>query len=137
MASNFKILKESYTQERDLSTVVAIIDGEDVASMQDFYNQLAKQLALPNYFGKNLDALLDCLCDFSWLETNKVHVVFKNYDNFLGKEPQNKRWDILAVLNDAANEWKAVRGSEKIKFEIFVEPSQRIKADIEASKEED
>ena len=75
--------------------------------------------------------MYDCLCDFSWLDVKEVQVVLRNYDDFLAKEAKNKRWDILAVLNDAASEWKAMKGADKIKFEIYVEPSTRIKQDLE------
>jgi RNAse (barnase) inhibitor barstar len=129
--SNFKILKGSYIQKRDLDTVVAIVDGEKTATLNDLYRQLTKQLKLPSYFGKNLDALFDCLCDFSWLDAREIHIVLRGYDDFLNNEQPLKRWDVLNVLNDAANEWKAMKGKDKIKFDIYIEPSQRIKKDLE------
>jgi RNAse (barnase) inhibitor barstar len=131
--SNFKILKAPYDaqKKRDSDVVVAVIECSDAPSINDFYSQIQKGLKFPTYFGKNLDALYDCLCDFSWLDAREVHVVLRNYDAFLSKEAKNKRWDILAVLNDAASEWKAMKGADKIKFEIHVEPSQRIKQDLE------
>ena len=131
MSNNYKFLKESYTSKKDKNTEVAILDGKTIATMADFYAQIAKQLHLPSYFGKNLDALFDCLCDFSWLDTNNVHIVLRGYDEFLSKEPRNKRWDILVTFNDAANEWRAMKGKDKIKFEIHVEPSEKIKQDLE------
>ena len=131
--SNFKILKSPYDahKKRDSDIVVAVIDCADAPTINDFYSQIQKGLKFPAYFGKNLDALYDCLCDFSWLDAREVHVVLRSYDSFLAKEAKNKRWDILAVLNDAASEWKAMKGADKIKFEIHVEPSQRIKQDLE------
>jgi RNAse (barnase) inhibitor barstar len=135
MAKNFKILKESYTPKAEKNTLIAIIQGDEVDTMSQFFSTIAKQLELPSYFGKNLDALYDCLCDFSWTDVSNVQIIFKNYDAFLSKESQQKRWDILAILNDSANEWRAMKGADKIKFEIFVEPSQRIKSDIEAAED--
>jgi RNAse (barnase) inhibitor barstar len=131
--SNFKILKAPYDNQkkRDSDTIVAFIECNDAHTTNDFYSQIQKGLKFPTYFGKNLDALYDCLCDFSWLDAREVHIVMRDYDGFLSKEAKNKRWDILAVLNDAAAEWKAMKGKDKIKFEIYVEPSQRIKQDLE------
>jgi RNAse (barnase) inhibitor barstar len=131
MSNNYKFLKESYTSKKEKNTEVAILDGKTIATMADFYTQIAKQLHLPSYFGKNLDALFDCLCDFSWLDVNTVHIVLRGYDEFLSKEPRNKRWDVLVTLNDAASEWRAMKGKDKIKFEIHVEPSEKIKQDLE------
>ena len=137
MAKNFKILKEAYRPKHDKNALTAVIEGKEIETMAQFFTSVAKQLTLPSYFGKNLDALYDCLCDFSWTDVTAVQIVFKDYDSFLIKESQQKRWDILAVLNDSANEWKAMKGDDKIKFEIIVEPSTRIKEDIEAAEDED
>ena len=131
MSNNFKLLKENHTGKSDKSVIVAVIDGKTVATMTDFYTHIGKQLHLPTYFGKNLDAFFDCLCDFSWLDVNHVQIVLRNYDDFLAKEQPIKRWDLLVVLNDAAQEWKAMKGKDKVKLEIFVEPSERIKKDLE------
>jgi RNAse (barnase) inhibitor barstar len=129
--SNFKILKAPYQAKRDLDSLVAYIDGKDTGSLEDFYLQLGKGLRFPSHFGKNLDGLFDCLCDFSWLDASKIHIILQNYDEFLAKEPKNKRWDVLVVLNDAANEWKATKGAERVRLEIYVEPSERIKQDLD------
>lgn len=131
MSNNFKILKENHTGKSDKSVIVVVIDGKTVTTMADFYVHIGKQLHLPTYFGKNLDAFFDCLCDFSWLDVNHVQIVLRNYDDFLVKEQPIKRWDLLVVLNDAAQEWKAMKGKDKVKLEIFVEPSERIKKDLE------
>ena len=42
---------------------VATIDGHTVASMADLHVSLAQQLNFPDWYGGNLDALHDCLCD--------------------------------------------------------------------------
>ncbi len=129
--SNFKILKAAYEPKtREADMVIAYIEGSKAETLLDFYQQIQKGLKLPTYFGKNLDALFDCLCDFSWLDAREIHIVLRGYDQFLSKEPKNERWNILAVLNDAVTEWKAMKGKDKIKLEIYVEPSQRIKQDL-------
>jgi ribonuclease inhibitor len=38
-----------------------VLDGRAVLSLSDFYNELARVLPLPGYFGHNLDALADTL----------------------------------------------------------------------------
>ncbi len=38
-----------------------ILDGKTIRSLDDFYDQLIQQLALPKQFGRNLDALWDVL----------------------------------------------------------------------------
>ena len=43
----------------------AVIDGNSVASMEDIHRTLAQQLAFPEWYGNNLDALYDCLTEIS------------------------------------------------------------------------
>jgi ribonuclease inhibitor len=37
------------------------LNGKAIASLDDLYDQLTTQLSLPEYFGRNLDALWDVL----------------------------------------------------------------------------
>lgn len=38
-----------------------LLSGNMLSSLDDVYNELARQLSLPSYFGRNLDALWDVL----------------------------------------------------------------------------
>ncbi len=42
-------------------TTKVIIRGDQLGSVEQFYDSLEKQLHLPNHFGRNLDALWDVL----------------------------------------------------------------------------
>ncbi len=41
----------------------ALIDGAAIHSRDELHDALARQLALPEWYGRNLDALFDCLTD--------------------------------------------------------------------------
>ena len=41
------------------------INGADIKSMKDFHDLIAQELRFPDWYGKNLDALYDCLTDIS------------------------------------------------------------------------
>ncbi len=41
------------------------IDGAAIASREALHDSLAAQLALPEWYGRNLDALYDCLGEIS------------------------------------------------------------------------
>lgn len=43
----------------------ALIDGAVIESRGDLHDALARQLSLPEWYGRNLDALYDCLTDVS------------------------------------------------------------------------
>ena len=42
-----------------------VIDGEKMLNRRAAHDHLAEQLSLPDYYGRNLDALFDCLTDRS------------------------------------------------------------------------
>ena len=38
-----------------------VLNGAKIQSLSDFYDEIARMLSLPEYFGRNLDALADVL----------------------------------------------------------------------------
>lgn len=48
-----------------------MIDGREMTSRENAHTYLAKILSFPDYYGRNLDALYDCLGDIS----EKTHLV--------------------------------------------------------------
>ena len=40
------------------------LDAEKMTGVEETHRYLAKELAFPDYYGKNLDALYDCLTEF-------------------------------------------------------------------------
>ena len=51
-----------------------ILDGNEIISMSDIHNIFAEELDFPDYYGRNLDALYDCLGDV----TEEVEIVIEN-----------------------------------------------------------
>lgn len=51
------------------------IDGMEILSRDDLHDALSRQLSLPEYYGRNLDALYDCLTDLS--EPTELHLAHK------------------------------------------------------------
>ena len=77
----------------------AVIDGNAVTSMEDIHKMLAQQLAFPEWYGGNLDALHDCLTDLHE-ETELSIVHSETLPATLG--PAYVR--LTRVLSDAAEE---------------------------------
>lgn len=42
---------------------IIVIDGRKMTDRETSHTYLKKKLNLPDYYGKNLDALFDCLCE--------------------------------------------------------------------------
>jgi RNAse (barnase) inhibitor barstar len=80
---------------------VAEMDGKKARTLRGFYPRIAKALLFPDYFGKNLDALFDCLCSLEVVGKQSVVLLVRNADSFLDKEKPEKRAAALDVLRDA------------------------------------
>ena len=50
-----------------------ILNGLDIISMSDIHNIFSEELNFPEYYGRNLDALYDCLSEV----TEEVEIVIK------------------------------------------------------------
>jgi RNAse (barnase) inhibitor barstar len=85
------------------TTFVAEIDGAKALTLRSFYPRIAKVLLFPDYFGKNLDALYDCLCSLEVTGSQEVVLLIQNYDKFLSKEKADKREAANQVLLDSEN----------------------------------
>lgn len=61
-----------------------ILDGEKITNMYDVHDIFYKELSFPEFYGRNLDALYDCLTDVS----DETVVRLENYEKLeyeLGK----------------------------------------------------
>ena len=54
----------------------AIIEGKGIATPDQFHDAISRALAFPDYYGRNLDALWDCLT--GWIDTPTT-VIWKDF----------------------------------------------------------
>ena len=127
--ANYTILNTTSTKHSTEKTLVANIDGEQVDTLEKFYQELIVQLKFPESFGRNLDAFDEMINDLDWLEETAICLVFKNYNNFLSEENDEAREIILTILDDAAEEWK--RDTDAKKLRMYIEPSELAEDDLE------
>lgn len=64
---------------------------------EDMYAAFAMTLDFPDYFGRNLAALEDCLCDLNISEDGGRALVFHRYDAFESEMPEIA-WSILDII---------------------------------------
>ena len=74
---------------------IAVLDGDAISTREELHDALARELALPAWYGRNLDALYDCLTDCD----PPRHLTLRNRAA-LGETPFGRR--LLRVLTDAA-----------------------------------
>ena len=75
-----------------------IIDGRRMTSIGETHEYLAKTLRLPDYYGKNLDALHDCLTDL----TRSVWIILINGD-FMDEQLGDYAKKLRRVFSDVGN----------------------------------
>ncbi len=46
-----------------------------VKSKNELLEVFSEQLSFPDYFGKNWDALYDCLCDLKWISNKTIRII--------------------------------------------------------------
>lgn len=65
------------------------IDGRELIGSEGFHDTFAKTMDFPNYYGRNMDAWIDCMGDRT--EEDKVIALqIENYKEF--KEAAPKQW---------------------------------------------
>ena len=82
------------------SLVVTVPTG--ITRKEDLFSVLASQLSFPEYFGKNWDALADCIEDLEWISQ---HTVVLQHQDLLDALPANDRKTYLSVLHLALEWW--------------------------------
>ncbi|MFI6792270.1 barstar family protein [Nonomuraea sp. NPDC050383] len=79
------------------SPAPAVVDGRACRTRAAFFEEAARALRLPGYFGRNWDALTDCLRDAARV------LIVEHAEELLGGEPPEQFAVLLAVLGDAAD----------------------------------
>ncbi|MTH55305.1 barnase inhibitor [Bacillus mangrovi] len=77
-----------------------IIDGFKLQTEEELHIYLKKELKFPEHYGNNLDALYDCLVDYTSLPLTVKWVHFEESRKILG----SRAAALASVLKDAAEQ---------------------------------
>lgn len=97
---NFKFIEDINSYQPAQSFWVVIDPA--ISTKDELLKELYNKLKLPDYFGFNWDALLDCLRDFHWIKDKGIILMHT-------KIPHIEEHDLkvyLQVLNEAIQDWK-------------------------------
>lgn len=85
-----------------------VLNGKAIHSLDEFYDEISRQLSLPSHFGRNLDALWDVLSadvegpvEIVWQHAEASRNAMKeDYDKALKvlKEVQDQREDFTVII---------------------------------------
>jgi RNAse (barnase) inhibitor barstar len=97
------VLREAIDWLGEHRYVIHAFEASQWAVKADFHDSLKKELAFPDYYGRNLDALLDCLRGLEIPLNGGVALVFRRYDAFK-KADEAFAQSVLDVLAHASYE---------------------------------
>ena len=101
---------------------VRIVRGKHCAGRTELFEEFARALDFPSYFGKNWDALEDCLTDLEWLSAEAFVVIVTNADMVLPSDAAEWK-TCAAVLSGAAAHWRSAEESASFHVLFHCEPA--------------
>lgn len=57
--------------------LITMLSGSDLLTKESAMTAIGTAMSFPSYFGRNWEALRDCLTDLSWIESNVVVLVIE------------------------------------------------------------
>ncbi len=84
--------------------VLRTIQGKKCRTPSGLFDEFARVLAFPEYFGHNWDALEECLADFEWLPA-KGYILLITDAHAVLPDDEEEYETLLEVLSDAGEAW--------------------------------
>jgi RNAse (barnase) inhibitor barstar len=85
--------------------VVGRLRGREMRTKAALFDEFAAALQFPDYFGRNWDALDECLNDLSWLPGRAYLLLVSDALAVLSEERPEAFATLVAVLQRAGEEW--------------------------------
>jgi len=101
------------------------VDLANVHNKQELLDAIARELAFPDWFGSNWDALEDCLTDLSWCVASGYVLILANAGAFAAAQPEEFE-TALEVFDGAAEYWY----DEDVPFWVLVGDADFAQFDI-------
>ncbi|MCB9844001.1 MAG: barstar family protein [Phycisphaeraceae bacterium] len=95
-------------------SLVLVVECTRAGRVNEMHDELARALRLPEYYGRNLNALWDCITDVGWYDYLPLCVVLMDADQFLVAEPME---NMLTELFERAGQYWATGHNENEVFE--------------------
>ena len=92
-----------YPDGHDIESAVHL-HGRELTGKLAILDAVAEALAFPDYFGRNWDALEECLLDLAW-RADGVAILIDEAQVPESQAPSEWR-ELLEILHDAARYWK-------------------------------
>lgn len=136
----FHLLKSSDTFQKlkFRDSYIARVDGSCCTDAESLFDNIAAAFEFPDYFGKNLDALYDCLVDLEWIPQDKIILFFYHTENLLAGETNDPDFleDLMSTLYDVCISWDL--GQDELispkKFEVYMVLSPALRQVLDSNE---
>ena len=82
-----------------------ILDGRKMHDYDEVYDEFSRVMSFPDYFGRNLNALDECLSDLEWLGLDSYIIFINNADEVLKSEAEGGFDGLIEIFVNAAKEF--------------------------------
>ena len=105
-----------YISESNLYSPIGFVARlpNNICTTNQLFKELSLKLNFPSYFGYNWDALLDCFCDFNWIEEYNISLIHNEVPKL---DNQNLKTYIM-TLKEAIITWRNAT-ELKHRFEVI------------------
>lgn len=93
--------QQATEQAQNRGASAHVLDAAELMTKRTTLDGIAAVLSFPEWAGRNLDALYDCLTDLSWLPEGEHVLIWCGHQNLAEQDPKTYR-GINSVLRDAA-----------------------------------
>lgn len=100
MSTVYKIASDYYAEN---GIRYVFVDGHVCKDIEICYETLQRQLSIPHYFGRNLDALEEVLADLEWVHEKIIKIIILNTTALLINDVVKKD-ALLDILNTCEND---------------------------------
>ena len=91
------------------------VNLREASTSEEIINELGSALSFPDYFGRNWDAVDECLQDLSWIQGSEVVVFVLDADRLLNSDCLTTI-NFVRTLARASKAWKARNLNFRIVF---------------------
>ena len=91
--------------------VVRTLQGKKCRTSSTLFDEFARALDFPDYFGHNWDALEECLADFEWLPAKGYILLIHDAEAVLPEDEEGYE-TLLEILSDAGEAWSKGQTAE-------------------------
>lgn len=81
------------------------LDGQGIHDGPSFIDECAKVMDFPDYFGRNWNALDECITDLEWCQAKGYVLLYDGVDAFAQADPNQWAY-ALDTLRSAADYWR-------------------------------